>query len=171
MPLVFRKIEKAKWYKTDAVPWLAAEDLQADALADLSTKGNVLSVYFVDEDDEEALDRLIAALALNREFITKLDYALFPEDSLSDIAIRVTNEEGDTSDPVVNTWHRHLTELSAEKIIHLADLIRNARKERVLGKRVRAMVVNALVTKRVDRAKFRLGSDTIAELENAIRAG
>jgi hypothetical protein len=170
VPLIFRKIEKAKWYQSDAVPWLAADDLQADALADLSTKGNVLSVYFVDENDTEALERLIAALALSRNFITKLDYTLFSENSLSELGIRVSSEKGDTSDSVVNTWHRHLTELSADKIMDLAHLIRNARKERVLGKRVRVMVINALITNRIDRAKLKLGPDTIAELEKTIRA-
>jgi hypothetical protein len=167
VPLVFRKIEKAKWYKTSAVPWLAPDALQADALSDLSTKGNKLSVYLV-EDELEALKRLIAALAANRDFITKLDYALFQEDSLSNLGIRVVEEEGDTPDHVVNTWHRNLSEITVEKIVSLAEVIKNSRKERVLEKRVRALVIHALASNQIDSGRMKLGAETIADLERSV---
>lgn len=50
MALVLRKIRKSKWYKSGSVPWLEEGDLRADALSDLATKGNKLSVYLVDGD-------------------------------------------------------------------------------------------------------------------------
>jgi hypothetical protein len=45
--LVLRKIRKSKWYKSGSVPWLEEGDLRADALSDLATKGNKLSVYWL----------------------------------------------------------------------------------------------------------------------------
>lgn len=169
MPLVFRTIKKSKWYRNDAVPWLGHDDLQADALVGLRTEGNALSVYFVKEDDAETVERLVTALAATRQSIQELEYALFPQDVLSEIGIKITAEEGNTADSVVNTWHRHLTELSAGKITRLADAIRNgARKERVLGKRIRGMIINALATDRVDRSKLKLGPEVVADLERAV---
>lgn len=170
MPLVFRKIKKSKWYKNDAVPWLADDDLQADALADLITKGNELSVFFLDQADHEALNRLVTALASNRKTIDHLEYALFAEDVLSEIGIKVTSKEADTPDPLVNTWHRNLVELSARQLMYLAHAIRNrATKERVLEKRLRGMIIDALALDRVERAKMKLNAETIIELEMVVR--
>ena len=168
MPLVFRKIKKSKWYKNDAVPWLASEDLQADALADLATMGNALSVYLLEEDDQESLERLLTALAMTRESVRAIDYALFAGDALSDLGFKIANNDGDTPDAVVNSWHRHLIELSADKIMSLAIIIRNdATKKRVLEKRVRSMVIEALPTNRIDRSKVKFSPELIAELVRA----
>ena len=168
MSLVFRKIKKSKWYKNDGVPWLATNDLQADALADLKTTGNALSVYFVDRSDKEDLDRVVTALAATRERIEEVEYALFEESALSEIGIKVATAEADTPDAVVNTWHRHLVEMSANKIMELAYIIRNeGKKERVLGKRIRDMLIDALISKRIDRGRIKLNSKTTADLDEA----
>ncbi len=45
MPLFLRKIRKAKWYKINGAAWLPAGEFQADALSDLGTKDNTLSVW------------------------------------------------------------------------------------------------------------------------------
>lgn len=168
MPLVFRKIKKSKWYKNDAVPWLGPDDLQADAIGDLRTKGNVLSVYFVEDDNEKSLERLITALAVNRQgkSIEEFEYALFGEDILTEIGIKITREEGDTADSLVNTWHRNLIELTTEKIVRLANGIRmHGKKQRVLGKRIRGMIIEAMIANRIARDKMKLSVETIGELE------
>ncbi len=169
MPLILRTIRKAKWYRNDPLPWLSPDELQADALVDLNTKGNALSVYLVKEDDAEALERLVTALAANRDSIKELDYALFADDILSEIGIKISAVGGNTPDSVVNTWHRDLTELSASKIMRLADAIRKgARIKRIPGKRIRGLIIDALAANRVDRAKLRLGADVVGDLEGAV---
>ena len=75
MPFVLRKIRKSKWWKHPGVPWLAHSDLQADALGDLQTSSNQLSVYHI-EDDKSNLEQIVTALAASRDTIANLDYAL-----------------------------------------------------------------------------------------------
>ena len=168
MPLVFRKIKKSKWYKNDAVRWLGPDDLQADAIGDLKTRGNCLSVYFLEKGDDGSLERLVTGLAANRKDIEEFDYALFPDTAVSDLAIKVTSEEGDTPDSLVNSWHRNLVQLSAQKLFDLANVIRlTSTKQRVLGKRIRAMLIDGLVANQIARDKIKLSADIIADLETA----
>lgn len=168
MSLVFRIIKKSKWYKNDAVPWLGPDDLQADAIDDLKTKGNCLSVYFIEQGDNESLERLVTALAANRKGIEAFDYALFPDSAVSELAIKVTSEEGDTPDSLVNSWHRNFVQLSAQKLFDLANVIRlTSTKQRVLGKRIRAMLIDGLVAKQIAPDKIKLSADIIADLEAA----
>jgi hypothetical protein len=44
VPFFLSKIRKSKWYKHNDVPWLAEGELQADALGDLATNANALSL-------------------------------------------------------------------------------------------------------------------------------
>jgi hypothetical protein len=75
VPFVLRKIRKAKWYKHQKVAWLKAGELQADAIGDLYTENNALSMWLV-TDDKSNLQRVAAALAANCEYLGNLDYAL-----------------------------------------------------------------------------------------------
>lgn len=169
MPLILRKIRKAKWYRSEAVPWLAKEDLQADALVDLATKGNRLSVYVV-EDDQSNLDRIIASVAANCDFISDFDYALFAQEALDDIKINAEETSGETPDALVNTWHRDLTELSAANIFALAKVIgTKAERRRVLSKRVLELVARAVASGQIERDKLRLKPDQIAKVDGVLR--
>jgi hypothetical protein len=169
--LVLRKIRKSKWYKSESVPWLAAEDLQSDALVDLATKGNKLSVYLVN-DDHSNLDQIITALSANCDYISDFEYAIFDKSELIRIGIEMDNTEGDTADLLVNSWHYDLIELSAAKIMALASIISNlSKRERVLSKRVLKMVVKAIASGQLDRAKLRLKAELIAKIDELIITG
>jgi hypothetical protein len=169
VPLILRKIRKAKWYRSDAVPWLAREDLQADALVDLATKGNRLSVYVV-EDDQSNLERIIAGLAANCDFISDFDYALFADEALDEIKINVEDTNGETPDAVVNSWHRDLVELSAANIFALANVIgTRAERKRVLSRRVLQLVAHAVATGQIERGKLRLKRDQIAKVDRVLK--
>jgi len=168
VPLILRKIRKAKWYRNDAVPWLAKEGLQADALVDLATKGNRLSVYVV-EDDRSNLERIITAIAANCDFISDFDYALFAQETLDEIKINAEHTSGETPDTVVNSWHRDLVELSAANIFALANVIvTNAERKRVLSKRVLELVARAVASGQIEREKLRLKPDQIAKVDGVL---
>lgn len=170
MPVVLRKIQKSKWYKSGAVPWLPEEELQADALVDLSTKGNKLSIYIIG-DDLSDLERVVTALASTREIITDFDYALFDQAILSEIDIKLEYNEGGTADVEVNKLHRDLIELTTSKIIALSNVIKErARKGRVLSKHVRNLVVKALASNQLDRTKLRFKPEVIEVLDHLVEA-
>ena len=170
MPLILRKIRKSKWYKSDAVPWLEEGKLQADALVDLATKGNRLSVYLVD-DDYKNLEQIVTALAAACDYISDFEFALFNEEVLHETSIKIEDTVGDTPDPVVNTWHRDLSELTANKIMALATVISTqAVRRRLLSKRVLELLVEAVVSRQIDRAEVRLNSESLAKIDKSIES-
>ena len=135
MPLLLRKIRRSRWYKELA--WLPKSDVQADSLVDLPTKNNRLSVWFIKEDMSN-FDRVITALAANRDFPANFDYALFSEEILKKETIKVEKSKGDSKDNVANDeWHRDLCELSAKKMLYIAQhIFKEGKIERIQEKQI-----------------------------------
>ena len=170
MPLILRKIRKSKWYKSEVVPWLEEGDLQADTLVDLATKGNRLSVYLVD-DDCKNLEQIVTALAAACDYISDFEFALFAEEALHKISIKVEETAGDTADGIVNTWHRDLSELTANKITALAAVISTqAVRRRLLSRRVLELLADAVASRQIDKAKVRLNSESLAKIDRSIKS-
>lgn len=154
MPFVLRKIRKAKWYKHPGVPWLAQSDLQADALADLQTSNNVLSVWYI-EHDRSNLERVVTALAARCDRISNLDYALLDLEVVSGLGIKAESTPGETPDTEANTWHIHLVELSARKLTELANAIYEwADRQRIQKKRLTQLVAKAVASECIDRTRL-----------------
>jgi hypothetical protein len=91
VPLLLRGIRKRRW-STDttdkSISWLSNGEIQSDALGDLNTSNNTLSVWYV-EDDQSNLDQVITALASNRDAISNLDYVLFDISLVNSIQINI----------------------------------------------------------------------------------
>ena len=147
---VLRTISKSKWYKTQAVCWLPEGALQADALNDIQTKGNKLSVWRIDAARSN-LRRVIVALAANRQYITNFDYVLLKKSTLSALGIRieVSPEEGKTPDDGANASHCDIVELSLEKLLRLVQVIKEADHERIPEKEIRQQLLEALDARRI----------------------
>lgn len=155
MPLLLRKIRKSKWYKNPGVPWLPVGELQADALVDLSTKNNELSVWLID-DNKLNLNRVLAALAANLEIVSNFDYALVDEQRVTGIAIKIAESKGDLLDAVVNAWHRNLSELSAAKLMQLASAVQShADILRILPNQALALIREAVQQGRIELSKLK----------------
>jgi hypothetical protein len=154
VPLLLRAIRKNRWYTSDTIPWLPEGEIQADPLGDLATGHNTLSVWQV-EDDKSNLEQVITALAANRDTISNLDYALFDLDLLSTIGIRVEVNEGATPYERANHWHRDLVELTATKLVKLAQvMLMNSNRERVLEKKILSLIKDAVQTGQIDKARL-----------------
>src|SRR5438045_1847252 len=123
MPFLLRKLTKQKWQPEYAIGWLLEGDLQADALNDLATQNNELSVFHID-DDKSNLNRVVAALAAKRDSLDKLDYALVASQIADDAGFKTRMIKGDTADEAVNQWHRDITELSVANLANLAVVIK-----------------------------------------------
>ena len=122
MSALFRKLsQKRNW---DAKSWLGPEDIQADAAKCLITSENRLSVFVLDEPDEQ-VERVVAALAVARDNLAHLDLAIAPEAILARCGIRWDEAPGQTADSEVNEWHRDLVELTIGKIGRLATAIKS----------------------------------------------
>ena len=167
MPFILRKIRKARWHGSDVLDWLLPNDVQADSLLDLSTKDNQLSVYIVD-DDRFNLDRILAALAGNCDFISNIDYALIPAEVLTRIEIKTAETKGETSDEEVNIAHKDLIELSAFQILELAKSISaTGERARLTAKKVAELIERSIAEGFIDQTRLKLSAPEMAKLKLA----
>src|SRR5713101_2238736 len=150
VPFMLRKIRQARWYKVEGA-WLAADDIPADPLSDLTTKDNQLSVWHI-EDDRLNVERVITALAASGTDVANVDYTLLDHRLLSDMHIKIASTRGGTLDEEVNaSWHRDLVELSAGKLVVLATAIFvHAEKQRIRKIRVHQLIAQAVASGWID---------------------
>src|SRR5215813_14154600 len=75
MPLLIKLDNKRMW---DRPEWLPVGEVPAEAVQDFRVDGNELSLWYV-EPDGSNLDRVLAAIAANRQHVDKIDYAVFED--------------------------------------------------------------------------------------------
>ena len=155
MPLLLRTIRKSKWYGHEGVPWLPDGELQADALDDLKTTNNILSVWVVD-DDRENLEQVVIAQAACRDSFAHVDYALFDQQILSELGIKFEPSPGETPDEEANSnWHIDLTELTASQRFKLATTIMaEADRKRFPKKDIEEQIIEAVWSKQLNLKKM-----------------
>lgn len=95
-----------------------------DAIADLRTQGNTLSVWY--SEDGSDLNDILVALALNRTRIEKLCYVILDETYISNLNIHLNKIPG--SAPGINNQqildkHRDLTEIDYWRLGLIAEHI------------------------------------------------
>ena len=168
MAYLLRKIRKNRW--TGEMTWLPEEELQADALNDLGTKSNELSVYHI-APNKSNLDQVVAALAVNTTDPSNIDFALFEENIISELGIKIKKSKGELADDQVNNWHSDLHELSASKLLSLALAIKKKAKiERKAPMQVLNIVADSLNNDQIDRSRVKWAKpEDLAKLEK-IRA-
>lgn len=148
----FRKIRKSKWYKNSEVSWLGEHDLQGDALTDLTTQNNALSMWIV-EDNSSNLNRIISAIAATNQNLSNIDYALLDFTIVEGLGVKVGVVPGATPDMQANeVWHRDFQELTARQIMGLADAIRvNGRLERFQSPKVLKLIQSAVQSGHIEK--------------------
>lgn len=153
MAFILRKLDrKAAFYR---VNWIVDGDVQGDALYDLRTFSNTLSVWLV-EEDRANLNRIIAALAAGRQTVDKFDYALVERQKLAQLGIRFVKIDGISCDEKSNTiWHQDLRDLSGKKLVNLAYVIQEyAELERVQKNKVAALIAASLEQGFIDPSRI-----------------
>src|SRR5215472_10234387 len=101
MPLLLRNVRENRWLKSEAAPWLKNGDVPADPLGDLATKNNRLSVWEV-AGDRSNVERIVRALAVNRDRVADMGYVLFDSSLLATAGIETAKEKGATQDEGAN---------------------------------------------------------------------
>jgi hypothetical protein len=161
MALLLRIITKPKWVAPD---WMAAGDVPGDALTDLRTENNGLSVWGV-EPDRSNLNTALAAVASNRKRLDKLDYTLLDEAVLPAIPIKCVRSEGITPHLAANAaMHRDLVEITVQKLAHLAHEMMTLERVRVTQRQVGVLLREALQSGAIDRT--RIEPNLLMELES-----
>jgi hypothetical protein len=154
VPFILRKVRKARWYKDAAFTWLPQGELQADALADLNTSSNTLSVWTI-QDYKANLEDVVTALASAGDFISNFDYALLDVEELAKLRIDQNSVNGQTPCEGTNHWHVDLIQLTAGALILLASAFSaGGQIERVPEKRVRNLLEQAKRAGKINLAKL-----------------
>ncbi|MCG3117208.1 MAG: hypothetical protein LLH30_16180 [Candidatus Manganitrophus sp. SA1] len=167
MPLLLRKIKKTRWAKIKA-SWLGADDVHADSVSDLQTKGNTLSVWQID-DDKSNLNQILTALAarFQKVPIGHLEYVLFDQNLLSEIDIKFNQSKAETPDDRANVCHYNLIELSGAKLNRLAKIIiEYGEIDICLSKDLTQSLAKAIESKQIERKK--INEDILAEVDKII---
>jgi len=151
MPDLLRVISKAKWLRPT---WLAAGEIPADAVSDLRTQDNTLSVWAV-EADHSNVGRVVTAMAAMRVRLDKLDYTVVGEDQVRSLDIACVAKSMETPDAAVNGLHRDLDQLSGSKVLRLAAEMMPLERRRLSERQVRELLLASLQAGVLDRAQIK----------------
>lgn len=153
MAYFLRVVRQSRWHKYPEINWLPNGDLQADALRDLPTSDNALSVYRIENETDRK--RVIVALAANREALANLDYAIFEDNPLASIGITINQQEGQTPDVGVNKLHYDITNLTVGRLVQLAQVVSLGEHVRIPRKEIKTGLRQAVRAGTVDRDKLK----------------
>ena len=157
MPLILRTLRKNKFVHELQPAWILQDEIQADALKDLETTDNDLSVWLIEEDLSN-LDRVLAALAANRDQLANIDFALISLDVLTELGLLFQATPGVTADKEVSLLHRDLIRLTANRLASLAQAIkRYARLERRSKAQVRSLLLDSIAAGHIDPSSLKEG--------------
>lgn len=146
--------DKRRWDSPESgeYPWLREGEIPADTLIDFKTLDNTLSIWLI-EDDSSNLDRILGAFAATRKYFDKVDYILFDFHIIIELDIKVKYEKGNTPDDNANsTWHRSIIELSAQKVLALAErLYFEGDKRRKLPPEIKSIITTGIKAGYINR--------------------
>ena len=156
MTLGLRVVRQSHWYRE---AWLTRKpDIPSTALLDvLDEKSTAISIWII-EKDLSNFERVVAALAANRDRVSNFDYALFDMRVLRFLRIQSKPEAGNTPDAIVNQkYHANLTEMTAAKTFCLAQAMHRYGEPVRIGQKVIAQYIrNAIASNTLDRQKIRV---------------
>jgi hypothetical protein len=115
-----------------------------------------MSVWRIEEGGSN-LDRVLTALAANRQDVDHVEYVLFDDSIVSDLGIKIVKTEGNTPDTHANrTWHYDLVELSGARLAALANgMFLNSETGLILNKRVLGLLRAAIANAEIDVSKLK----------------
>ena len=122
---------------------------QADALDDLRTKGNALSVFEV--NDPASVERIVVAFASTRMNPDHIGFAVFDGNAVAGLGIQLQKTPGNTADAAVNALHYDLQQLTANQLAALANVVAEGTTDLILKKRLTELLKDELATGRLDR--------------------
>ena len=150
MTVGLRKIKMSRWL--DRPSDFPAGTVTADAVTDLRTTQNALSVFIVRSDDTAALRRIASAVTADATSLEHFEYFLFPLEGLASLGLEMSSAPGTTSDDVVNSWHRDIIALTGESLVLFASFLGGNEAGRLLKRDVAKELVVSLNEGRYTRS-------------------
>ncbi len=136
MPLLIRKISKAKWYQVDIEN---DDNVSADAVTNcLKTTKNNLSVWRIESEDD--LDQAVLALVSNQDHLDTIDVVILEESSIIDYKLNIVASPGDTPVESLIDAHRDISDLTYTNLGHVKDHI----VERIRSHKLKRYTIGSL---------------------------
>ena len=148
-----RVTRQARWMIYPDLAWLPPGEIQGDALQDIETSDNKVSVFRVENEDDA--QQVVFALAANREFLSNLDYAVFDDSNLMAAGIVIRQKDGQTPHNEANKLHYDLSELTARRLVLLAQAVASGEHSRVPKKDIKVGLQQALRSGTIDEDKMK----------------
>lgn len=151
MSLLVRKINKAKWFKSN-INITQTNDVSADAITNcLKTTEDTLSVWQI--DSAEDLEQAVLALVANQDHLDTIDVVILEQSSLNEHDLSIVASPGNTSVESLVETHRNITNLTFSKIgfikNHIVERIRSDHIKRftkgTLKKLINKSIKNGLI--------------------------
>lgn len=152
MPRFLRVVRQARWSRPS---WTDGHspDWQGDALNDISTMRNSLSVYQADSD--EMLHQVVAGFAANRDNLANVDYAMIEGQLLDSMNLLVVSSDGETPHTGANRLHHNIVNLTADNILRLVQSISADDVKRVPARTVKTFIQRALADGQIDATRLK----------------
>ncbi len=154
MAYLVRKISRAKWPEQIC----KVTDIMADAISDIRTSGNTLSVWKI--DSLEQLDEAALALAVSSKTskIEKMDIVWIDEECFHSKGISIVEADGDTAVGDLIKTHRDLCGLNYKLLgdiaeIIIGELLHNKNYKRYTKNSVQKALCNAYRNRRIEEEK------------------
>ncbi len=131
-----------RWIQTGS---LSPEDLPADVLNDLRTKGNILSVFQIDE--VVTAERAAIAVTSGKDKPDETGYAVFDRAEVEALGIGIEKIKEPLADVAASDRHYNLDVGTAGKLVKLAGVIAKAGVTPILARDVEARLLDGIQTR------------------------
>ena len=144
-------IRPDRWFAYPEIEWLDPGEIQADALIDLRTQGNTLSVF--EFDGTVNPERISIAVAAGKQKPDDTGYAMFNRAAVEALGIEVKKDPGATADATVNGLHCNLNVKTATRLVALAQVVAQGTIALILRKRVEELVRTGIESGQLESSK------------------
>jgi hypothetical protein len=124
MPFCVRKYKQSKW--PIELPFTCNQIKSDSIFYDLETSDNELSIWQIDIDSKEELDKIAITLASSRDNLDTFEMVWMPLDMILGKNLKLNSKLGDSPISVYNSMHRNVAEMSLISLVSFAELMLNA---------------------------------------------
>lgn len=144
MPYLVRMISLAKW---DG--YQLSDDVDADAITScMRTTKNTLSVWYVNSDSDQELEKVVLALASLRESIDKMEIVLIDCEDINKYDLDIIDTDGNSHIDSVNKSHKDICGLKYSTLEHVKNTIlhslRNNKRRGFSKKQIKEILLKAV---------------------------
>ncbi len=162
MPLLVRKIDRAKWPKDED---LCKGRIPADAVTCcLKTRGNSLSTWSIENEAE--ITKALLAIVTNHDKLETIDIIWINEDDLRSQMIKMESTQGNTRFDCMKDNHVELTDLDYDTLGIISSIIIKCIAKSKYSRWTRSMLKKEL-SSAIDSGKLskeQLSNSLIAEI-------